>query len=196
MKKYCSLLKQPLGWLATTPFEQGSVTDVVYIYIFFCLELQASLFGSFTNLNSPLEKFLLRDTQLHCNWKLDLTLMTNLGKIFIFSNLITIPVQGCRFWIVLLGTSHREVLMYWGLIKISKETRMSKEIRRRWIYTPLSTIWLWGLRDFVKTNLKYIFQDKSYQVLVKLSRNLGYNDNLKPKTYFSLLHEMYGATVL
>ena len=83
--------------------------------------------------------------------------MTNLGQIFIFSNLITIPVQGCRFWIVLLGTSHREVLMYWGLIKISKEMRMSKRGKKEMDLYPSVNYLTMGTERFCQDQFEIYF---------------------------------------
>ena len=53
LEKYFGLLNIA-SWLATNPFEQGSVTDVASSLFIecFCLELQAFYFAAFTDMNS------------------------------------------------------------------------------------------------------------------------------------------------
>ena len=109
--------------------------------------------------------------------------MTNLAQVCLFSNLITIPVQWCWFWVSvgeqLFFTGFK--VINWGMIKISKRVECQKEGRsvgKEGVQTPLPTIWLWEPKDFVKTNLKLIFQDKFYWEHLKLLRSLGYNENM------------------
>ena len=56
--------------------------------------------------------------------------MTNFGQVFLFSNLITVPIQWCAFWV---GVVETQLFSYWfqdsGVIKISKGMAMSKKGR-------------------------------------------------------------------
>lgn len=51
-------------------------------------------------------------------------------------------------------------------------------------------------KNFVKTKLKYFFQDKFYQGLLNFLRNLGCNNNLiKNQKVLIILQETYEETV-
>ena len=59
--------------------------------------------------------------------------MTNLDQVCLLSNLITIPVQWCEFWVGVAGTqlffTGFKVGIYWEMIKISKGVGQSKRGR-------------------------------------------------------------------
>ena len=59
--------------------------------------------------------------------------MTNLSQVCLFSNLITIPVQWCGFWVSFMRTqlffTGFKVKIYWEMIKIPKRVGKSKRGR-------------------------------------------------------------------
>ena len=144
------------GWLATKSFEQASVIDV--IHRIFCLELQLSFFAD-SVIWTPLKlgEFLLHDIAA-LQLKADLTLKKYLDQVCLFSNLITIPVQWCEFWVSVVGTE----LLLTGF-KVGIFIRRWTKFQKRW-----------GSQKGVKSNINrraffFFYQSKLLSHFVPIS---------------------------
>ena len=102
--------------------------------------------------------------------------MANLSQLSLFSNFVTVPPQWCDFWVGVVRTA----VFYWfqgrNLLGDNQNFKRGGHVKKG--KDQISRGYRTIRPPFVKTNFEYIFQSKFYQRLVKLLRNLGYNDNL------------------
>ena len=109
-KKYCCLFNIA-SWLASNKTLWTRKCNRISSYNFFLpwtsgitsgIRVTWTQWAGFSGL--ILGEFFLRDTAT-LQLKAGLTLMTNLDYLCFSSNLITIPVQWCGFWVNVMGTA-------------------------------------------------------------------------------------------